>query len=345
MLGAVAAAGVLSLVGCLGLIGVPPDEADPGPAVDFDRFAQPALRLAPGSDDAPLHIGAWWSFRDATADHLPTWQPGAGREDRVLCTVDGGDGRECFVVRTTFPDGHHETRYVHRGEEGWLLLARNVGGGPERLDPAVALLRLPFEADGAPWRWTYDLIDKVVDVQIIFTEMVSVSAGVFPECHKLKLWRMDAAGCRCHSSAEAEFMWYAKGVGLVKWVTGSRSYELRASSFTDRSSTHVLRWQDREGSLVADPGDRLVVQLPVAWDAPARWRLSADPVDAVSLVEEHLEPDLGPTSSSEIAYGSYVAEVQIAESATAGTAVRLVWSYGLVGDIAIHRFDVSVHVR
>ncbi|UCF10683.1 MAG: hypothetical protein JSW65_03130 [Candidatus Bipolaricaulota bacterium] len=336
---------VLVLTGCVAPFGAPEEGRIPTPTLDFDRFSEKSLRPAVRVDEAPLRIGAWWSYRDATADHLPTWRPGAGREDRVLCTVDGGDGRECFVISTRYPDGSEETRYVYRVEDGWILVARDVGSGVGRLEPAAALLRLPFGVGGSPWQWSYDLGDRVIDVQLIFREMVSVVGGVFPECQKLKLWRMDAGGCFCHSSAEAEFLWYATGCGLVKWVTGSRSYELSASSFTSTERTHVVHWEDRGGTVVADPGERLFVQLPVAWDAPHRWIATVDVDGVLILDDESTTRDLDATGAPLGAYGSYVAVFHVAADSAHVGAVTLRLEYGLPGAAPAHVFETELVVR
>jgi hypothetical protein len=335
----------LVVSGCLGL-GLGPDRDDETiapPTLRFDRYGQRCVEVNPALDDAPLGIGAWWRYRDATADHLPTWRPGEGREDRVLASVSSGE-RECYVVHSDRPDGTTLVRYIYRGEAGWVLLAEDHGEGPLWVPGSPTILRLPLSGGGTPFRWEYELGDKLVDVQIIFTELVRVPAGVFPECRKLKLWMMEAGGCRCHSSAEAEYYWFSRGIGAVKWVTGSRNYELTATSYLEARPPIVLEWANNGASLAAAPGQTVIVQLPTAWDSPYRWSARSANRDALIVAGESRHPDLAPLPDG-ILYGSYIAQLRVPEAAASGARASLTIEYRLAEDPSVHAFRIEVTVR
>jgi hypothetical protein len=234
--------------------------------------------------------------------------------------------------------------YVHRSVDGWLLLARDSGEGVTLAEEPATVLRLPLSGDSAPHRWGYTFGSDVYDVQVVFAETIFADAGTFPESRKLKLWRMDAGGCRCHSSAEAEFHWYARGVGLVKWVTGSRNYELVASSYLDDRATVLLAWEDSGKHIVASPEDTLIVQLPVAWDYPHRWRASVDPVHVLAIDGEDTYRDLAPAANGTL-YGTYVARVSVSADAEADTSTALHIAFGLTDSEPVHEFEVLVTVR
>jgi len=331
------------LSGCQWLAPAPTGDTVPRPELLLDRFVERCVNVSPSQDDAPLAVGAWWSYRDATADHLPTWQPGQGRQDRVLCTVADGEGRECYLLHSVLPDGKQRWQYIHRSDAGWLLLAEDSGEGLVVAPGTPTILRLPLFGGSTPFRWEYELGGILVDVQIIFTETVSVPAGTFTECRKVKLWMMEAGGCRCHSSAEAEFFWYARGIGSVKWVTGSRNYELTGSSYLEDDDLPVLDLQDSGRSLAASPGDAMIIQLPMAWDSPHRWKASDGLPDEIRFTAEATYRDLAPAANGTL-HGTYVARVSVAEDAPRGATYPLTIAYGLPGHTPILEFELRIEV-
>lgn len=329
---------VLALVGCDVTFPQPGGPPDAAVALDFDRFLE--RHHSPESPyEAPLEVGEHWVYRDAASS-----AGGATREERVLATVNGGDGKECYLTQITLANGDVERQYLHRSADGLVLVAVDRGDGAELVAGAPLVLPLPLLGDAGPRGWSYDVLEQAFDAQVIFTETLVLPSGTFRDCRKLKLWAMDAGGCRCHSSAEAEFRWYAPGVGLVKLVEGSRSFDLVTASVLQAATTRVVGWEASGGSIVLGQGDRLIVQLPVALGDGCDWQAAVAPTAVLDLVDQADYADV-PSGGGVPHTGTHVATFAVAAAAVPVAGASLSLIYGAADAAGGYRFELSVAIE
>jgi hypothetical protein len=253
---------------------------------------------------------------------------------------------ECFLLRSRLPDGRTRLRYIHRGNEGWVLLAEDPAGAEIEVGERATILRLPLHGPTAPFRWEYELAGTQFDVQIVCSEAIQVAAGSFPNAHRVKEWRMDDSGCGCHSGARSETFWFAAGVGLVKWVTGEGSYELVASSYLAEAPPRLLEWSDRGSGVELSPGQTAVLQLPTVWDGTYRWRASSEDPGVVTVGEPGRYADLHPGLDGRQC-GSYVVDLSVPADGISGASATVWVRFAPLEPetVPAYTFEIDVTVR
>lgn len=272
------------LTGCAGLWPPPSDQPQPStPTLDFQKVTTPNLEPSLSSDPIAYRVGAWWRYRDATADHRPTHHPGPNLLVEIVGAVVADDGTELYVLYREAPDGTEGLYYVHRDSRGVLEHGRDANGGTIVPANPVRVIDLPFVEEK---QWIYRIAEKTYEANCWFPETLTLRSGIFRDCWKI--------GVRNVTTGETEYYWFKNGVGLLKIVSGSLNYELIDASATETSAVHRLQWKDSHSTMGIKVGDRLVVQLPAEDDSGYAWKLSSyDPEIVSPLSNGRFLADLG----------------------------------------------------
>jgi hypothetical protein len=312
------AAAVL-LVGCGALWESPSDQPLPStPTLDFQKITTPNLEPGLSSDPIAYRVGAWWRYRDATADHRPTHHPGPNLLVEVLGAVVAADGTELYVLYQEAPDDTEGLYYVHRDSHGVLEHGRNENTGPIVPANPVRAIDLPFAEEK---QWTYRIAQQTYEADCLFPETLTLHSGVFLNCWKI--------GVRNVTTGETKYYWFKNGVGLLKIVSESLSYELIDASTTETSAVHQLQWKDSLSTIEIKVGDRLVVQLPAEDDSGYAWKLdSYDPGIVSPLGNGRFLADLdGQNARSSGTSGTFVMQLESVSHTLPGMPMTLQLMY------------------
>jgi len=241
----------------------------------------------------------------------------------VLGAVVTADGAELYVLYQQAPDGTEELHYVHRDSSGILEYAHSENGTLTTPDEPARVIDLPFAEDK---RWIYSIAEETYEVDCLFPETLWLGSGIHFDCWKIAV--RDAA------TGESEYRWFKNGVGLLKIVRDSLSYELIDASTTEPSAVHCLGWEDRESTMAIKVGDRVVVQLPAERDSGYEWTLSAYSPDNVSLLDDGLFlADLGQSNDgTSAATGTFVTQFKADSPTSTGEPIELELAYAPAWD-------------
>ena len=307
------------LTGCAGLWPPPSDQPLPStPTLDFQKITTPNLEPSLSSDPIAYRVGAWWRYRDATADHRPTHHPGPNLLVEVLGAVVAADGTELYVLYREAPDDIEGLYYVHRDSRGVLEHGRDENGEPIVPANPVRVIDLPFVEEK---QWTYRIAEETYEANCWSPETLTLHSGIFRDCWKI--------GIRNVATGEIEYYWFKNGVGLLKIVSGSLNYELIDASATETSAVHQLQWKDRDSTMEIKVGDRLVVQLPAEQDSDHAWKLSFyDPEIVSPLGNGRFLPDLaGQNAGSSSTSGTFVMHLKSVSPTLPGVPMKLQLMY------------------
>lgn len=307
------------LTGCGGLWPPPSDQPVPStPTLDFQKVTTPNLVPSLSSDPIAYRVGAWWRYRDATADHRPTHHPGPNLLVEILGAVVADDGTELYVLYQEAPDDTQGLYYVHRDLRGVLEYGRDENGEPIVPTNPVRVIDLPFVEEK---QWTYRIAEQTYEADCWFPETLTLHSGIFLDCWKI--------GVRNATTGKIEYYWFKNGVGLLKIVSGSLSYELIDASATETSAVHRLHWKDSHSTIEVKVGDRLVVQLPAEDDSGYAWKLrSYDPEIVSPLSNGHFLPDLGGQNvGTSGTSGTFVMQLESVSHTLPGVPMKLQLTY------------------
>ena len=307
------------LMGCSALWQAPSDPPLPStPTLDFQKVTKPNLEPSLSSDPIAHRVGAWWRYRDATADHRPTHHPGPDLSMEILGAVATADGTELYVLYQEAPDGTEGLYYVHRDASGVLEHARSENG--ELMVPSnpARVIDLPFAEEK---QWTYRIAEQTYEVDCLFPKTLTLHSGIFHDCWKI--------GVRKVATGETEYYWFKNGVGLLKIVRNSLSYELIAASTIGTSTIHRLQWSDSHSTMEIKVGDRLVVQLPAEQDSGYAWNLNSYDSEIVTPVTNgQFLADLGqPNDGSSATTGTFVTQFESLSPTPPGVPMELELTY------------------
>jgi len=289
-------------MGCGALWQPPSDQPLPStPTLDFQKVTTPNLEPSLSSDPIAYRVGAWWRYRDATADHRPTYHPGPDLSMEILGAVVTADGTELYVLYQEEPDGTEGLYYVHRDASGVLEHARSENGELMIFSNPARVIDLPFAEEK---QWTYRITEQTYEVDCLLPETLWLGSGIYFDC-----WKIEA---RNVATGETEYYWFKNGAGLLKIVRNSLSYELDAAGTTGTSALHRLGWKDRDSTAGIKVGDRVVVQLPAEQDSGYAWKLNSydpeivSPVTNGQFLADLGQPNVGSTGTS----GTYVVQLE-----------------------------------
>ncbi len=335
---------LLGTFGCdFPLAPVPPFSPGEGPLLDFEKVSAPNYELDASTDCFPLTVGGWWRYRDATADQLPTHHPSPGLSEEILGTVVTSDGTQLYVHRAESPDGPVRILYLHRTWDGVYVYGETRDSVQEIYPSPQLLVDLPFE-EGKTWTWGEGVVCRVLS-----QESVTIGVGVFPSCWKLEIQTMlvglAPASCSCQPK---EYRWYARGLGAVKVVKQSKSYELVDSDLISTKGVLVLDWSDNRTEHTIEVGDTTIVQLPAKRRTEYAWTLSDTLNESYfSLRNEEFYDDLVQKNGDPNGIpGTYVAHFEALSPTPADAPVLLELNYLSPFEIeAAHSFFVEIEVR
>ena|GEM_PF-5945698 len=317
------AAAVL-LVGC-GALWPPPSEQTPPstPTLDFQKVTAPNLETSLSGDPIAYRVGARWRYRDATADHRPTYHPGPDLSMEILGAVVASDGTELYVLYQEAPDGTEGLYYVHRDSSGILEHARSENGKLMVPGDPARVIDLPFAEEK---QWIYRIAEQTYEVDCLFPETLWLGSGIYFDCWKIAV--------RNATTGETEYRWFKDGVGLLKIVSGSLSYELIEASITEIYTVHRLHWKDTDSTMELEVGDRVVVQLPAEQDSGYEWSLSAyDPEIVSPATNGQFLADLGHSNDgSSATTGTFVAQFEAVSHTLPGEPMELELAYAPAWD-------------
>jgi len=312
------------LMGCGALWQAPSDQPLPSaPILDFQKVTTSNLEPTLSDDPVAYRVGAWWRYRDATADHRPTHHPGPDLSMEILGAVVTADGTQLYVLHQEAPDGTEGLYYVHRDASGVLEHAQSENGELMIFSNPARVIDLPFAEEK---QWTYRIAEQTYEVDCLFPKTLTLQSGIFHDCWKI--------GVRNVTTGEAEYYWFKNEVGLLKIVRHSLSYELDAASTTETSAIHRLGWKDRDSTATIKVGDRVVVQLPSERDSGYEWSLSSYDSAIVSpLSSGQFLSDLGPPNGGTTATsGTYVVQLEAISHTLPGEPMELELTYAPAWD-------------
>ena len=315
---------VLLLTGCVGLWQTPSPPPLPSvPSLDFQKLTAPNVEPSLSGDPIAYRVGARWRYRDATADHRPTYRPGPDLSMEILGTVAAADGAELYVLHQEEPDGTERLYYLHRDGRGVVEYARSENGALMIPGAPARVIDLPFVAEK---KWSYRIAGENYEVDCFFPETLWLGSGIHFDCWKI--------GVRNVTTGEAEYYWFKNGSGLLKIVRHSLSYELIDASTTEASAIHRFGWEDRDGTAAIDVGDRVVVQLPAEEASGYEWILSvSDPALVFPRSSGQFLADLGPENVGTAATsGTYVVQLDALSPTPLGAPMRLELAYAPAWD-------------
>ena len=174
--------------------------------------------------------------------------------------------------------------------------------------PPSPLLKLPARVIDLPFaeekQWTYRIAEQTYEADCLFPETLWLSSGIYFGCWKIAV--------RNVTTGETEYHWFKNGVGLLKIVRASLSYELIDASTTEPSVIHRFGWEDRDSTMAIEVGDRAVVQLPAEQDSGYEWTLSSYDSAIVSpLSDGQFLADLDQENNETTATsGTYVVQLE-----------------------------------
>jgi len=306
-------------MGC-GALWPPPSEPPlpSTPTLNFQKATTPNLEPSLSSDPIAYRAGAWWRYRDATADHRPTHHPGPNLLMEILGAVVADDGAELYVLYREAPDDTKGLHYVHRDSRGVLEHGRDKNGEPIVPANPVRVIDLPFMEEK---QWVFRIAEKTYEADCWFPETLTLQSAVFLDCWKI--------GIRNVATGETEYYWFKNGVGLLKFVSGSLSYELIDASTTEISTVHQLQWKDRDSTTEIKVGDRVVVQLPAEENNGYEWTLSAYNPEIVSpLSSGQFLADLGGQNAGfSGTSGTFVMQLEAVSNTPPGEPMELELTY------------------
>jgi hypothetical protein len=181
---------------------------------------------APAPDYFPLRVGDSWKYRNTSGESEFTL--------KVVSAEKQADGTMLYLIEK-LAGAKIQLWYSKTSE--WVLQHRESYPEHEGLEikyaPAKQYLRNPLVA-GAKWNWAGKSVtqnDLNESHQVIGPEMVEVPAG--------KFMAMKIVSQISEASPKTVTTWYAKGVGMVKYVTDAGQihygYELVDYSFKKAS--------------------------------------------------------------------------------------------------------------
>ena len=312
------------LTGCAGLWPPPLDQPLPStPTLDFQKIATPNLEPSLLSDPIAYRVGAWWQYRDATADHRPTHHPGPDLLAEILGTVVAADGTELYVLYQEAPDSTEGLYYVHRDSRGVLEYGRSEKGELMIFSNPARVIDLPFAEEK---QWTYRIGEQTYEADCLFPETLTLHSGIFLDCWKI--------GVRNEATGEIEYYWFKNAVGLLKIVRDSLSYEWIDASPTATSVIHRFGWKDRDSTAAIEVGDRVVVQLPAEGDSGYAWELNSyDPAIVSPLSNGQFLADLGQSNvGSTDTPGTFVIQLESVSHTLPGEPMKLELTYAPAWD-------------
>ncbi len=328
---------LLLLSGCTAM--VPPSDGEDS-ALRFERVVVPNVEADPGEDYLPLSLGTYWLYRDATGGDVPIHPAAQPIWVGVVAKVASGDATELYVVRKTVVGQPDETLYLHRTTDGLYAYGRAQGGQVDVFPSPVLLLPLPFERGK---EWTYSLGGEVFRAQVRDQEMVAMVSGIFPGS-----WHLDVEKT---STGALEGRWYARSVGLVRFVGGSLVYELERSALLPGGpDVLALDWADRGTARKSRAGDVVLVGLPAKQGSGYAWTRidSSDEFLRGSSQAGEFFPDLPSTSetgSDGTVLGTFVYQAEATQATPPGVPALLEFAYVPIGGgAAAYSFSVRIGV-
>jgi len=216
---------LVALTGCMGLIDTGttfepfriPDPVDVPPSGDPGAPADtPNVAAALGLEAFPLVEGATWSYRNATADHLPIRHPTREMAYHIREEAAVVDGYECFALEIDWGDAPTETVYLHRAEEAIYEIARDIEGETTIYAAPLPRYRRPL-VTGATW--SYARGGETTTVRVLFQETVIApesDAVIFPGAWKLEIV----------TGPQTVYEWLVEGIGMIKRVLEGEAYEI-----------------------------------------------------------------------------------------------------------------------
>jgi len=289
--------------------------SDPGALLDLERVRIPNELPDPETDPWPLSIGAVWRFRDATADHRPTYHPGEGGTVEVVATVASAQGEELYVVRSSYSDGVEEVAYLHRESSRLLIHGSHTDRSVVIADPPGTRLWTPFSA-GLSWveeagSWTRSW-------EVLYQESLIFHGGSYPGAWKLEL--------RDASTGDTELRWFAEGVGPVKVSRQSLTFELVERNLDSGRNAHVIGVENHGEDVVLREGDLLIVLLPAYAGTQYDWHNAAD-VDPEVLLPVDPGTFYADLAPADPVSGSYVASWQAVAPTPIDRPAAVEWVY------------------
>jgi len=329
---------LLLLTGCIPI--VPPPDGGEDSTLNLGRVAFPNLEPERGEDYLPLSFGAYWLYRDATAGDVPTHPAAQPIWIGVVAKVVSGDATELYVVRKTVVGQPDETLYLHRTRSGLYAYGRAQGGQVDVFSSPVPLYPLPFERGQ---EWAYSLGDEAFRAHVRDQEMVAMASGIFPGS-----WHVDIERI---STGATEGRWYARGLGLVRFIGGSLVYELERSNLLPSGPALLaLEWADRGAVQETRVGDVVLVELPAKQGSGYTWKR----VDASgeflrgSLQAGEFFPDLSSTRETDpggVVSGTFAYRAEAAQRTLPGVPALLEFAYvPIAGGAAAYSFAIPIGV-
>ena len=330
---------LLLVSGCIAM--VPPSDGGEDSALRLDRVVLPNFEAEQGEDCLPLDFGTYWLYRDATGGDVPTHLAAQPIWIGVVAKVAFPDGTELYVARKTVVGQQDETLYLHRTMSGLYAYGRAQGGRVDIFPSPVLLFRLPFERGE---EWTYSLGEEAFRAQVRDQEMVGTASGVFPGS-----WHIDVEKI---STGATEGRWYARGLGLVRFIGGSLVYELERSNLLPGGpAVLALDWADRGTTQKSRAGDIVLVELPAKQGSCYAWTRmdSSDDFLRGSSQAGEFFPDLSSTSEAGVGgaiFGTFVYQAEATQTTPPGVPTLLEFAYvPLGGGAATYSFSVWIGVE
>ncbi len=326
------------LSGCIAT--VPPSGGEDG-ALGFDRVVVPNVEADPGEDYLPFSLGTYWFYRDATGGDVPIHPAAQPIWVGVVAKVVSGDATELYVVRKTVIGQPDETLYLHRTTDGLYAYGRAQGGQVDVFPSPVLLLPVPFERGK---EWTYSLGDEAFRAQVRDQEMLGMASGIFPGS-----WHLDVEKT---STGAIEARWYARGLGLVRFVGGSLVYELERSDLLPGGpSVLALDWADRGTAHRCRPGDAVLVELPAKQGSGYAWTRidsSDEFLRGASQAGEFFAdlPSSSGNGSDGTVLGTFVYQADAAQATLPVAPALFEFAYAPIGGgAAAYSFSVRIEVE